>query len=205
MLDGIDSPPVCELQLMCGHYYLFDIDPSLSGWYEARRKIGMDMDEDDVLGPDLSVVPKFLLEHEVSVLEIALAAVSFEDCSLDGSVPLDRVVVAYDCWLGALDALHPGHGFRRFGLSDLELSDDDLLGRLLSTVLFDDGGSCRFIRSVVAVVNGYRTHRGRRRVLPVCRSVSFLLLVWEMLDGFIRRPYVSCNSSTDSTCFTQVS
>lgn len=134
MLDGIDSPPVRELQLMCGHYYLFDIDPSLSGWYEARRK--------------------------VSVLEIALAAVSFEDCSLDGSVPLDRVVVAYDYWLGALDALHPGHDFRRFGLSDLELSDDDLLGRLLSTVLFDDGGSCRFIRSVVAVVNGYRAHRG---------------------------------------------
>ena len=65
MLDGIDSPPVCELQLMCGHYYLFDIDPSLSGWYEARRKIGMDMDEDDVLGPDHSVVPKFLLEHAV--------------------------------------------------------------------------------------------------------------------------------------------
>ena len=55
------------------------------------EKIGMDMDEDDVLGPDLSVMPKFLLEHEVSVLEIALAAVSFEDCSLDGSVPLDRV------------------------------------------------------------------------------------------------------------------
>lgn len=160
MLDGIDSPPVRELQLMCGHYYLFDIDPSLSGWYEARRKIGMDMDEDDVLGPDLSVMPKFLLEHEVSVLEIALAAVSFEDCSLDGSAPLNRVVVAYDCWLGALDALHPGHGFRRFGLSDLELSDDDLLGRLLSTVLFDDGGSYRFIRSVVAVVNGYRAHRG---------------------------------------------
>lgn len=93
MLDGIDSPPVRELQLMCGHYYLFDIGPSLSGWYEARRKIGMDMDEDDVLGPDHSVMPKFLLEHEVSVLEIALAAVSFEDCSLDGSVPLDRVVV----------------------------------------------------------------------------------------------------------------
>lgn len=59
----------------------------------------MDMDEDDVLGPDHSVMPKFLLEHEVSVLEIALAAVSFEDCSLDGSVPLDRVVVAYDCWM----------------------------------------------------------------------------------------------------------
>lgn len=104
-------------------------------------------------------MPKFLLEHEVSVLEIALAAVSFEDCSLDGSVPLDRVVVAYDCWLGALDALHPGHEFHGFGLSDLELSDDDLLGRLLSTVLFDDGGY-RFIRSVVAVVNGYRAHRG---------------------------------------------
>lgn len=120
----------------------------------------MDMDEDDVLGPDHSVMPKFLLEHEVSVLEIALAAVSFEDCSLDGSVPLDRVVVAYDCWLGALDTLHPGHDFRRFGLSDSERLDDDLLGCLLSTVLFDDGGSCRFIRSVVAVVNGYRAHRG---------------------------------------------
>ena len=45
MLDGIDSPPVRELQLMCGHYYLFDIDPSLSGWYEARRKIGMEHDK----------------------------------------------------------------------------------------------------------------------------------------------------------------
>ena len=101
-----------------------------------------------------------MLEHDVSMLEIALAAVSFEDCSLDGSVPLDRVTVAYDCWLGALDAFHPGHDFRRFGLSDLELADDDLLGRLLSTVLFDDGGSCRFIRSVVAAVNGYRAHRG---------------------------------------------
>jgi|GEM_PF-502616 len=144
----------------CAGIIIFDIDPSLSGWYEARRKIGMDMDEDDVLGPDLSVMPKFLLEHEVSVLEIALAAVSFEDCSLDDSVPLNRVVAAYDCWLGVLDTLHPGHDFRRFGLSDLELSDDDLLGRLLSTVLFDDGGSCRFIRSVVAVVNGYRGHRG---------------------------------------------
>ncbi|MCB4897875.1 hypothetical protein [Bifidobacterium pseudocatenulatum] len=127
----------------CAGIIIFDIDPSLSGWYEARRKIGMDMDEDDVLGPDLSVMPKFLLEHEVSVLEIALAAVSFEDCSLDDSVPLNRVVAAYDCWLGVLDTLHPGHDFRRFGLSDLELSDDDLLGRLLSTVLFDDGGSCR--------------------------------------------------------------
>ena len=144
----------------CAGIIIFDIDPSLSGWYEARRKIGMDMDEDDVLGPDLSVMPKFLLEHEVSVLEIALAAVSFEDCSLDDSVPLNRVVAAYDCWLGVLDTLHPGHDFRRFGLSDLELSDDDLLGRLLSTVLFDDGGSCRFIRSVVAMVNGYRAHRG---------------------------------------------
>lgn len=91
---------------------------------------------------------------------LLFAAVSFEDCSLDDAVPLDRAAVAYDCWLGALDALHPGHGFRRFGLSDLELSDDDLLGRLLSTVLFDDGGSCRFIRSVVAEVNGYRAHRG---------------------------------------------
>nr|WP_278759738.1 hypothetical protein [Bifidobacterium catenulatum] len=118
------------------------------------------MDENAVLEPDHSVMPKFLLEHDVSVLEIALAAVSFEDCSLDGSVPLNRVAVAYDCWLGALDTLHPGHDFRRFGLSDSELSDDDLLGRLLSTVLFDDGGSYRFIRSVVAVVNGYRAHRG---------------------------------------------
>ena len=118
------------------------------------------MDEDDVLGPDHSIMPKFLLEHEVSVLEIALAAVSFEDCSLGDSVPLDRAAVAYDCWLGALDTLHPGHGFRRFGLSDSERLDDDLLGRLLSTVLFNDGGSCRFIRSVVAVVNGYRAHRG---------------------------------------------
>lgn len=118
------------------------------------------MEEDDVLGPDLSVMPKFLLEHEVSVLEMALAAVSFEDCSLDDSVPLNRVVVAYDCWLGALDALHPGHRFRGFGLSDAELSDNGLLERLLLTVL-SDGGSCRFIRSVVAVVNGYRrAHRG---------------------------------------------
>ncbi len=102
---------------------------------------------------------KFLLEHDVSVLEITLAVVSFEDCSLDDSVPLDRVMAAYDCWLATLDALHPGHGFRRFGLSDSELEDDDLLGRLLLTVLFDDGGSCRFVRSVVAVVNGYRAHR----------------------------------------------
>lgn len=117
------------------------------------------MDEDDVLGPDHSIMPKFLLNHEVSVLEIALAAVSFEDCSLDDSVPLDRVVAAYDCWLGALEALHPGHRFREFSLSDAELADDDLLERLLLTVLFD-GGSCRFIRSVVAVVNDYRAHRG---------------------------------------------
>lgn len=162
MLDGIDSPPVCELQLMCGHYYLSDIAPSPSGWYRnptKRLEWNMTRDESLVFGSTMSDF-KFLLEHEVSVLEIALAAVSFEDCSLDGSVPLNRVVVAYDCWLGALDALHPGHGFRRFGLSDLELSDDDLLGRLLSTVLFDDGGSCRFIRSVVAEVNGYRAHRG---------------------------------------------
>lgn len=114
-----------------------------------RLEWNMTRDESLVFGSTMSDF-KFLLEHEVSVLEIALAAVSFEDCSLDGSVPLDRVVVAYDYWLGALDALHPGHDFRRFGLSDLELSDDDLLGRLLSTVLFDDGGSCRFIRSVNA-------------------------------------------------------
>lgn len=46
------------------------------------------------------------------------------------------------------------------GLSDAELSDNGLPERLLLTVLFD-GGSCRFIRSVVAVVNGYRrAHRG---------------------------------------------
>ena len=73
---------------------------------------------------------RFMLEHDVSMLEIALAAVSFEDCSLDDSVPLDRVVAAYDCWLGALDVLHPGHGFRRFGLAKSELADDGLLGRL---------------------------------------------------------------------------
>ena len=74
---------------------------------------------------------RFMLEHDVSMLEIALAAVSFEDCSLDDAVPLDRASVAYAC-----------------------------LERLLLTVLFD-GGSCRFIRSVVAAVNGYRrNHRG---------------------------------------------
>ena len=56
---------------------------------------------------------RFVLEHDVSMLEIALAAVS----------------------------------------------DNGLLERLLLTVLFD-GGSCRFIRSVVAVVNGYWAHRG---------------------------------------------
>ena len=101
---------------------------------------------------------RFVLEHDVSMLEIALAAVSFEDCSLDDA--LDRASVAYDCWLEALEALHPGHRFREFSLSDAELADDDLLGRLLPTVLFD-GGSCRFIRSVVAAVNGYRrNHRG---------------------------------------------
>ena len=101
-----------------------------------------------------------MLEHDTSMLEIALAAVSFEDCSLDDAVPLDRISVAYDCWLEALESLHPGHRFRGFGLSDAELADDDLLGRLLPTVLFD-GGSCRFIRSVVAAVNGYRrNHRG---------------------------------------------
>ena len=42
---------------------------------------------------------RFVLEHDVSMLEIALAAVSFEDCSLDDAVPLDRISVAYDCWL----------------------------------------------------------------------------------------------------------
>ncbi|MEO5467819.1 hypothetical protein [Bifidobacterium adolescentis] len=105
---------------------------------------------------------RFMLEHDVSMLEIALAAVSFEDCSLDDAVPLDRASVAYDCWLEALEALHPGHRFREFSLSDAELADDGLrlLERLLLTVLFD-GGSCRFIRSVVAAVNGYRrNHRG---------------------------------------------
>lgn len=72
---------------------------------------------------------RFMLEHDVSMLEIALAAVSFEDCSLDDAVPLDRASVAYDCWLEALESLHPGHRFRGFGLSDAELADDDLLGR----------------------------------------------------------------------------
>lgn len=120
------------------------------------------MTGDDSLDPDsiTSADFRFLLEHEVSVLEIALAAASFGNCSPDGSVPLDRVVKAYEWWLEALDTLHPGHGFHRFGLSDSELADDGLLGRLLLTVLFDDDGSCRFIRSVVAVVNGYRAHRG---------------------------------------------
>ena len=103
---------------------------------------------------------RFMLEHDTSMLEIALAAVSFEDCSLDDAVPLDRASVAYDCWLEALEALHPGHRFREFSLSDAELADDGLLERLLLTVLFD-GGSCRFIRSVVAAANGYRrNHRG---------------------------------------------
>ena len=69
-----------------------------------RLEWNMTRDESLVFGSTMSDF-KFLLEHEVSVLEIALAAVSFEDCSLDGSVPLDRVVVAYDYWLGALDAL----------------------------------------------------------------------------------------------------
>lgn len=119
------------------------------------------MTGDDSLASDsITSDYRFMLEHDVSMLEIALAAVSFEDCSLDDAVPLDRASVAYDCWLEALEALHPGHRFRGFGLSDAELADDDLLGRLLPTVLFD-GGSCRFIRSVVAAVNGYRrNHRG---------------------------------------------
>ncbi|WP_425641250.1 hypothetical protein [Bifidobacterium adolescentis] len=162
MLDGIDSPPVCELQLMCGHYYLSDIAPSPSGWYkEPDEKIGMAMTGDDSLALDsITSDYRFMLEHDVSMLEMALAAVSFEDCSLDDAVPLDRASVAYDCWLEALEALHPGHRFRGFGLSDAELSDNGLLERLLLTVL-SDGGSCRFIRSVVAVVNGYRrAHRG---------------------------------------------
>lgn len=59
---------------------------------------------------------RFVLEHDTSMLEMALAAVSFEDCSLDDAVPLDRASVAYDCWLEALEALHPGHRFRGFGL-----------------------------------------------------------------------------------------
>ena len=42
---------------------------------------------------------RFMLEHDVSMLEIALAAVSFEDCSLDDAVPLDRASVAYDAGL----------------------------------------------------------------------------------------------------------
>ena len=124
-----------------------------------RLEWNMTRDESLVFGSTMSDF-KFLLEHEVSVLEIALAAVSFEDCSLDDAVPLDRASVAYDCWLEALEALHPGHRFREFSLSDAELADDGLLERLLLTVLFD-GGSCRFIRSVVAAVNGYRrNHRG---------------------------------------------
>ena len=71
MLDGIDSPPVCELQLMCGHYYLFDIDPSLSGWYEARRKIGMDMDEDDaarLMQGHYRECPYYQLDDEYAVV-----------------------------------------------------------------------------------------------------------------------------------------
>ena len=124
-----------------------------------RLEWNMTRDESLVFGSTMSDF-KFLLEHEVSVLEIALAAVSFEDCSLDDAVPLDRASVAYDCWLEALESLHPGHRFREFSLSDAELADDGLLERLLLTVLFD-GGSCRFIRSVVAAVNGYRrNHRG---------------------------------------------
>ena len=108
------------------------------------------MTGDDSLASDsIASDYRFVLEHDTSMLEMALAAVSFEDCSLDDAVPLDRISVAYDCWLEALEALHPGHRFRGFGLSDAELSDNGLLERLLLTVLFD-GGSCRFIRSVVA-------------------------------------------------------
>ena len=36
---------------------------------------------------------RFMLEHDVSMLEIALAAVSFEDCSLDDAVPLDLSLI----------------------------------------------------------------------------------------------------------------
>lgn len=123
------------------------------------------MTGDDSLASDsIASDYRFVLEHDTSMLEMALAAVSFEDCSLDDAlddaVPLDRISVAYDCWLEALEALHPGHRFREFSLSDAELSDNGLLERLLLTVLFD-GGSYRLIRSVVAVVNGYRrAHRG---------------------------------------------
>lgn len=66
------------------------------------------------------------------------------------------MTVGLECWIRFIRVMTSVVS----DLSDLELSDDDLLGRLLSTVLFDDGGSCRFIRSVVAVVNGYRAHRG---------------------------------------------
>lgn len=94
------------------------------------------MTGDDSLASDsIASDYRFVLEHDVSMLEIALAAVSFEDCSLDDAVPLDRISVAYDCWLEALEALHPGHRFRGFGLSDAELSDNGLPERLLLTVL----------------------------------------------------------------------
>ena len=80
------------------------------------------MTGDDSLASDsIASDYRFVLEHDTSMLEMALAAVSFEDCSLDDVVPLDRISVAYDCWLEALEALHPGHRFRGFGLSDASL------------------------------------------------------------------------------------
>ena len=112
---------------------------------------------------------RFMLEHDVSMLEIALAAVSFEDCSLDDAVPLDRASVAYDCWLEALESLHPGHRFRGFGLSDAELADDDLLGRITAV-----DGVCRLF------------------------CLSSVLGFGKCWMGFIHRPDANCNSSTDS-------
>ena len=98
-----------------------------------------------------------LIGRGVSPMELALAVGSFEDCSLS-KAPVDRAAAAYDCWLAALDLLHPGHGFRRFGLTDAERMDAVLLERLLPCALFDFDAR-RFVRFVVAAVNGYRRDR----------------------------------------------
>lgn len=100
-----------------------------------------------------------LIGRGASPMELALATRSFEACS-PSEVPVDRAAAAYGCWLAALDFLHPGHGFRRFGLTDAERGDAALLERLLSSVLFDVDAR-RFVRSVIAMVNGYRRdHHG---------------------------------------------
>ena len=108
----------------------------------------------------------WLLCHRPTALETVMAWDAASGAWPGVAVPLDRCVLVYDAWVGAVASLHPGLGVGGYALTARECADPMLLERLLLPVIFDGQGH-GYVRSVVRMVNGYRLRRAAG-----CRGVT---------------------------------